>query len=145
MLTALTSPAERVRSRCFWNASTATVPSSANGNNAAAIPVILRRGCTSPSTCSMFISFRRFELLQTIRVRRVLVMRVQRITARRQSAARRSSAVAERPAHALALQRSTFNDVQQQRRIRQQHSAESDAVGPALAYRRLGHVRQKLL
>src|SRR5262245_14339015 len=70
---------------------------------------------------------------------------IERVASRRQSVARRGRAVAERSADSLALERTSFENVQRQLGIRQDYAAEPDAVGPSVTYGSLSHVGQELL
>src|SRR6185503_8303713 len=84
----------------------------------------------------------RGELLE---LRRLLVVRVERIAARDDAVARRRGAVAEGAAVALLVRRAALEDVERQFRIGEHHAPQADEIDPAAADHRLRHVREEVL
>src|SRR6185312_6435721 len=80
-----------------------------------------------------------------LELRRLLVMRVERIAAGDDAVARRRGAVAERAAVALLLRRPALQVVERQLRIGEHHAPEPDEVDPAAADDGLRQVREEVL
>src|SRR3569623_551798 len=68
-----------------------------------------------------------------LELRRLLVVRVERIAARHDAVARRRGAVAEGAAVTLLVRRAALQDVERQLRIGEHHAAEADEIDPAAA------------
>src|SRR3569623_1424929 len=84
----------------------------------------------------------RRELLE---LRRLLVVRVERIAARDDAVARRRGAVAEGAAIAFLVRRAALEDVERQFRIGQHPAPAAAEIDPAAADHRLRDVREEVL
>ena len=75
----------------------------------------------------------------------LLVVRIERVAARNQPGARRSSAVAECPAQAFARQRLTSQHIRWEFRIAKDHASQTDEIRLSLPHHGLGYVRKPFL